>query len=321
MKKAFQYISLGLVLLFVIPGYAQKEVKGYYIEGDEIVFTFNRSDYEQATHDNYGEKLDFEDLDIRNVVVAGSFNDWSREHWKMRKIADGTYQLRKKISDFSDEFTWEFKFVINNTYWAEPDNETSNFSPARNRSGSSLNSYNLKVYTAVPTENGNAKFFLKGYENAEEVILAGDFSRWDENFLKMKRTTTGWELNLDLRPGVYQYKFIVDGDWIEDPSNNEKVRNEFDGFNSVMRIKKKVTFHLNNFQDASEVILTGSFNNWDEHQLRMKKTDSGWIQTMVLSGGKHHYKYIVDGEWKVDPDNTIMEYDGEGHINSVCMVK
>ena len=78
---------------------------------------------------------------------------------------------------------------------------------------------------------------------------------------------------------------------------------------------------MNNFHDASEVILTGSFNNWDEHQLKMKKTDSGWTQTMILPGGKHHYKYIVDGEWKVDPENTIMEYDGEGHINSVCMVK
>ena len=321
MKKAFQYIILVLLFLFVIPIYAQNEVKGYRIEGDEIIFTFNSYDYEKATHDNYGEKLDFEDLDIKNVVVAGSFNDWSRNHWKMQKKNDGTYELRKKISDFSDEFIWEFKFIINNTYWAEPNSKISNITPAQDWSGSSLHSYNLKIYTAVPKENGNAKFILEGYENANEVILSGSFSRWDEEFLRMQRTENGWELNIDLRPGVYQYKFIVDGDWIEDPSNTEKVRNEFDGFNSVIRIKKEVTFHLNKFNDASEVILTGSFNNWDEHQLKMKKTDSGWIQTMVLPGGKHHYKYIVDGEWKVDPDNTIMEYDGEGHINSVCMVK
>ncbi len=56
-----------------------------------------------------------------------------------------------------------------------------------------------------------------------------------------------------------------------------------------------------------EVILTGSFNNWDEQQLKMKKTDSGWSKTLILPGGKHHYKFIVDGEWKVDPENTVMK--------------
>ena len=32
-------------------------------------------------------------------------------------------------------------------------------------------------------------------------------------------------------------------------------------------------------------------------------------------------KFIVDGEWLVDPNNTVKEYDGEGHVNSVVMVK
>ncbi|HKJ48434.1 MAG TPA: hypothetical protein VJ973_05060, partial [Christiangramia sp.] len=74
MRTAFQHIIIGLVLLFVTQINAQEEVKGYRIEGAEIVFTFNSSDYEWATHDNYGDELDFDDLDIENVVVAGSFN-------------------------------------------------------------------------------------------------------------------------------------------------------------------------------------------------------------------------------------------------------
>ena len=322
MKKLFQHIILGFILLFLIPIYAQNEkVKGYRIEGDEVVFTFDESDYERATRDNYGGELDFDDLDIENVVVAGSFNNWSRQDWRMKKISEGKYELRKNIDDFSDDFLWEFKFVINNHFWAEPDEEILNITPARHPSGDSFNSYNLKIYSAVPSENGNAHFKLEGFEDAKEVILTGTFTRWNEDFLKMNRTHNGWELSLDLKPGIYEYKFIVDGTWLEDPVNSDKVRNEFDGFNSVIRIKKRVTFYLNNFKDASEVVLTGSFNNWDEHQLKMKKTDSGWTKTMILPGGKHHYKYIVDGEWKIDPTNTVMEYDGDGHINSVCMVK
>lgn len=322
MKRAFQHIIFGLILLFAIPDYAQNDkVKGYRIEGDEIVFSFDRDDYERATYDNHGEDVDFDELDIKNVVVAGSFNDWSRNDWQMKKIDDGTYELRKKIDDFSDDFLWEFKFVINNTFWAEPENDIQNIAPASDLYGENLNSYNLKIYSAIPNENGNARFFLKGYEDAEEVILAGSFSKWDENYLKMKKVPGGWELKLDLRPGVYEYKYIVDGNWIEDPTNSDKVRNEFNAYNSIKRIKKEVVFHLNNFENASEVILTGSFNNWNEHQLKMKRSDSGWTQTLILPGGKHHYKYIVDGEWKVDPENSVMEYDDEGHINSVCMVK
>ena len=53
----------------------------------------------------------------------------------------------------------------------------------------------------------------------------------------------------------------------------------------------------------------------------MTKTDKGWIYTTDLPRGKHHYKYIVDSSWIVDPDNKIQEYDGVGNINSVIMVK
>ncbi|GAA4974483.1 hypothetical protein GCM10023315_26280 [Algibacter aquimarinus] len=53
----------------------------------------------------------------------------------------------------------------------------------------------------------------------------------------------------------------------------------------------------------------------------MRKMDYGWKYVIPLSGGKHHYKFIVDGKWIADPNNSVKEYDGEGNINSVCMVK
>jgi hypothetical protein len=53
----------------------------------------------------------------------------------------------------------------------------------------------------------------------------------------------------------------------------------------------------------------------------MEKTDAGWIYRIRLSAGKYHYKYIVDGKWIIDPDNSVREYDFHGNINSVKMVK
>ena len=53
----------------------------------------------------------------------------------------------------------------------------------------------------------------------------------------------------------------------------------------------------------------------------MTKIDDCWVYNISLSGGKHHYKFIVDGEWITDPTNSVKEYDDDGNINSVCMVR
>ncbi|NOR29061.1 MAG: hypothetical protein GQ540_11095, partial [Lutibacter sp.] len=147
------------------------------------------------------------------------------------------------------------------------------------------------------------------------------FSRWNENYFSMLKTEDGWELTLQLRPGEYEYKFIVDGEWITDTENPLMNNNEFDGFNSVIRIGKLVTLKLNNNLSATKVILTGSFNNWNENNCKMIKTKNGWEYTFKLPSGKHHYKFIVDNNWIVDPDNPVQEYDYDGNINSVYIVK
>ena len=165
-------------------------------------------------------------------------------------------------------------------------------------------------------------FKLNGHLNAKKVILSGTFNRWDEQAFKMKKTVGGWELTLQLNPGTYEYKFIVDGNWMEDPNNPAKHRNEYDGYNSVVSIKVPHTFTLKGYENAKSVVLAGSFNDWNEHELQMKKTDKGWSFTMLLAGGKHHYKFIVDGRhWVLDPSNSVKEFDGWGNINSVCMIK
>ena len=124
-----------------------------------------------------------------------------------------------------------------------------------------------------------------------------------------------------MKPDVYQYRYIVDGKWMEDPDNPNKTKNDFSEYNSVINIKEYTAFKLRGHLDAKPVILNGSFNNWNEDKFTMRKMDYGWKYVIPLSGGKHHYKFIVDGEWITDPNNSVKEHDGEGHVNSVYMVK
>ncbi|TBN06669.1 hypothetical protein EYD45_01945 [Hyunsoonleella flava] len=320
--KLIKFYIVFIVFTFVsFSVFAQKELKGYKIENDTVVFRFDVRDYSKFTHEHTAQRLEFSDFDIESVAVSGEFNLWSREDWKMQRISDYIYELRKSVSDFNDAFSWEFKYVINNAYWAEPSRKDANIAKAKKNGKKIRGIYNLKMYTAYPSEMGNAYFKLKGFKDAKKVILAGSFNKWNEDLFQMNKTDFGWELTLQMKPDIYQYRFIVDGKWMEDPHNPNKTPNEFHEYNSVIDIQEYTTFALVGYPEAKKVILAGSFNNWSEDDFKMKKTTDGWVYTIPLSGGKHHYKFIVDGKWMTDPDNPVREYDGEGHINSVYMVK
>jgi len=55
---------------------------------------------------------------------------------------------------------------------------------------------------------------------AKNVLLAGDFTDWEAHARKMRRIRRGsgtFAATVALPPGTYQYKFLVDGEWFEDP--------------------------------------------------------------------------------------------------------
>ncbi len=315
-----------ITLLFVFTissnnAYSQNS-KGYVIDGDDVVFAFHRADYNEGSDDTFGGRVAFDDLNIENVVVSGEFNNWSKHRWNMTKIDKDTYELRKPLSKFSNAFSWEFKFIVNNQYWAEPDKNDPNIASAK-ENGRPLHVYNLKMFTgAYPDSTGNVRFRLRGFEDAKKVIVAGSFNKWNEQLFKMYKIENGWELKLQMKSGEYEYRFIVDGQWMEDPTNPDKVLNEFGEYNSHINIGKYVIFLLKGHQNANKVVLAGSFNDWDENEFQMKKTENEhWSYRLPLSAGKHHYKFIVDGNWMLDPANTVKEDDGMGNVNSVYMVK
>ena len=53
----------------------------------------------------------------------------------------------------------------------------------------------------------------------------------------------------------------------------------------------------------------------------MTCTPTGWTLEVPLVGGKHHYKFIVDGNWVLDPANRRTETTWDGYENSVVMVR
>lgn len=83
----------------------------------------------------------------------------------------------------------------------------------------------------------SATFWLNAPQ-AQSVYVAGSFNDWilDES-CRLKKENGKWSIRLPLKPGRYSYRFIIDGEWKEDPENPVKEENPFGGINSLVEIK------------------------------------------------------------------------------------
>ncbi|HEV2880360.1 MAG TPA: DUF3471 domain-containing protein [Pyrinomonadaceae bacterium] len=86
-------------------------------------------------------------------------------------------------------------------------------------------------------------------------------------------------------------------------------------------LKGNTTFKLKGYADARVVVLAGSFNNWNESQLLFAREGDEWVCRVDLAPNRYTYKFIVDGNWLLDPANPDTEEDEYGNLNSVLIIK
>jgi 1,4-alpha-glucan branching enzyme len=75
---------------------------------------------------------------------------------------------------------------------------------------------------------------------ARKVMLAADFTDWEANARRMRPYKPGSDTfvaRISLAPGTYEYKFLVDGHWMEDP-DAEAVANSFGTLNSRLTVSR-----------------------------------------------------------------------------------
>ncbi len=69
------------------------------------------------------------------------------------------------------------------------------------------------------------------------VQLAGDFSDWEPIELAFnKKRGCLWQTSIHLKPGDYQYKYLINDCWIPDPANNDTIDNGFGSSNSIIKV-------------------------------------------------------------------------------------
>jgi 1,4-alpha-glucan branching enzyme len=107
--------------------------------------------------------------------------------------------------------------------------QVSTLSQATRRGRSEVKS--LEMTSLKPTE------FRLDAPSAHSVRLAADFTEWETQAVPLTRKDNGtWWIRLPLSPGRYTYRFLVDGEWRDDPKCAERVPNPFGTTNSVIEV-------------------------------------------------------------------------------------
>lgn len=94
----------------------------------------------------------------------------------------------------------------------------------------------------MPGKNGHSQavrrrisFKLKA-PSAEKVQLVGTFNDWNPDARVLRRDDKGtWKTSMMLAPGRYEFRYLVDGEWSNDPES-ELAPNAFGSANNVMKV-------------------------------------------------------------------------------------
>jgi len=98
---------------------------------------------------------------------------------------------------------------------------------------------NDKLSTVEQETTENTKLTLTyKYIKGQDLKIAGDFNNWipDHNITTQQVNGLIHKI-LNVAPGTYQYRLIVDGKWIKDPHNSQQVLNSYGELNSLLKVE------------------------------------------------------------------------------------
>jgi 1,4-alpha-glucan branching enzyme len=86
----------------------------------------------------------------------------------------------------------------------------------------------------MATTSSKKEIFRIEAPGAQQVLLIGEFTNWQERPIPMIKGVDGaWRATVILPQGRHQYLFILDGNLCEDPNCSERVPNSTGGLNMV----------------------------------------------------------------------------------------
>jgi enterochelin esterase-like enzyme len=94
-------------------------------------------------------------------------------------------------------------------------------------------------------------------------------------------------------------------------------------FSAQLGFGADVVFDLSTGKTGETVFVASELTHWDATQMRMAEVSPGHYQVKISPPwtDSFQYKFVVNGNWFVDPKNSSQADDGEGGMNSVMAVQ
>ncbi len=94
---------------------------------------------------------------------------------------------------------------------------------------------------ALPSHLTHFAFDANKYsDSVKQISLVGEFNTWQANQTVLTDTDQDgrWATSIELAPGEYEYKFVINQDaWLPDPENPLTIADGWNGVNSIKRIE------------------------------------------------------------------------------------
>ncbi len=91
---------------------------------------------------------------------------------------------------------------------------------------------------AKTDESKSSQDFFYSAPEANSVQLVGDFTHWQREPINLVKGANGvWKTAVALAPGTYHYRFLVDGQWRDDPQCTLRIPNIFGSHNMVREVR------------------------------------------------------------------------------------
>ncbi|RJP22078.1 MAG: hypothetical protein C4527_22375 [Candidatus Omnitrophota bacterium] len=164
---------------------------------------------------------------------------------------------------------------------------------------------------------------LRGKIHAREAIIEGSVHGSIEATEKILISTTSVIKSNVVAPRlVVQIGAKLQGSFVitPDQGERERLKQKLDT-DYTKPILQRIPFSVS-LPDAKQVILVGSFTDWDENNaISLKKSNDGvWSTEIKLMPGNYEYLLLVDGDPMPDPNNPLKVVNAYGGENSILTV-
>lgn len=165
------------------------------------------------------------------LSVVGDFNDWRSDATPMRQAVNGDWFVTIHVPDG----VHEYKYLDNRGDYHE---DRRNPLRKSNPYGTMNSILVIGDPMTSPLVYGPSTTFILYRPNAREVSVAGSFNEWKPvSMFRKKDNPALWGFRCQLPPGDYEYKYVIDGEWVTDPENYYTHTDTAGNINSLFAVR------------------------------------------------------------------------------------